>query len=208
MREDRSRGRLVYGGLDVNGWLKRMPSVEEARPGQCPRCEAAGRPAGRRLGLWGHGVRQRQSRGPLEPFGKPVTVVIRIRRFLCRACGAVIQVVPRGVIAFRLFSAGAIALAVALFGVEGLSMAAVRERVSPWSRVGETASGSWLALRRWVGAIRGRRLFSAAVRPSPSSFTARQVAERAAMTLSALAPPLEVDTQIEARVFSAAARAG
>jgi len=207
MREDRSRRRLVYGGLDVNGWLERTPSVEEARPGQCPCCEAAGRPAGRGLGLWGHGVRERQNRGPLEPFGKPVTVVIRIRRFLCRACGAVIQVVPRGVIAFRLFSAGAIALAVTLFGVRGLSMAAVRERVSPWSRTGETASGSWLALRRWIGAIRKRRLFSA-VRGSPASFTARQVAERAATTLSALAPPLLMDRGIEARVFSGADRAG
>lgn len=206
MKEDRSRGRLVYGGLDVKGWLERIPSVEEARPGQCPRCEAASRPAGRGLGLWGHGVRERQSRGPLEPFGKPVVVVITIRRFLCRVCGAVIQVVPRGVIAFRLFSAGAIALALVLFGVDRQSMAAARERVSPWSRVGETASGSWISLRRWIGAIRRRRLFSV-VRPSPAAFTARQVAERGAMTLSALAPPLAVDARIEARVFSGAARA-
>lgn len=151
-------------------------------------------------------MRERQCRGPLEPFGKPVTVVITIRRFVCRACRAVIQVVPRGVIAFRLFSAGAIALAVTLFGVGGLSMAAARERVSPWNRVGETASGSWLALRRWIGAIRRRRLFSA-VRGSPASFTARQAAERAATTLSALAPPLPIDARIEARAFSGAAHA-
>lgn len=122
MQEDRSSGRLVYDGRGVNGWLKRLPTVEEVRPAQCPRCEAAGRPTGRGLGLWGHGVRERQSRGPLEPFGKPVTVVIRMRRFVCRACGAVIQVVPRGVIAWRLFSAQAIALAVTLFGVHRLPM--------------------------------------------------------------------------------------
>lgn len=206
MGKDRSRGKLVYGGSDVKGWLERTPGVEEARPGRCPRCDAAGRPMGRGLGLWGHGVRERQSRGPLEPFGKPETVVITIRRYLCRACRAVIQVVPRGVLAFRLFSASAIALALALFGVRGLSMAAVRERVSPWHRVGATAGESWLGLRRWIGAIRQRRMFSC-VRRSPPGFTAREVAERTAMTLSALAPPLVSESEVEARVFSGAARA-
>ncbi|MFO1395233.1 MAG: hypothetical protein U1F09_15900 [Steroidobacteraceae bacterium] len=205
MRKSRSGARLVYGALDVKGWLERTPSVEEARPGRCPRCEAASRPAGRALGLWGHGVRERQQRGPLEPFGEPVTVVVQVRRYVCRACRAVVQVVPRGVVAWRLFSAAAIGLALTLFGVGGCAMSAVRERVSPWRHVGASAVESWLALRRWIGAIREGRLFTC-VRPAPACFTARQMAERAAMTLGALAPDLTSGV-LEARVFAGAALA-
>lgn len=206
MRKNRSSPRLVYSGLDVKGWLERTPSVEEARPGRCPRCEAASRPTGRALGLWGHGVRERQQRGPLEPFGEPVTVVVQVRRYLCRACRAVVQVVPRGVLALRLFSAAAVGLALTLFGVRRCAMAAVRERVSPWRRVGASAGASWLALRRWIRAIREQRLF-ACVRPAPARFTARQVAERAAMTLGAQATPELASDAVEARVFAGAARA-
>lgn len=206
MGKNRSSPRLVYSGLDVKGWLERTPSVEAARPGQCPRCGAASRPVGRALGMWGHGVRERQQRGPLEPFGKPVVIVLRVRRYRCRACQAVVQVVPRGVLALRLFSAAAIGLALVLFGVRGGAMTAVRERVNPWGRVGETAAASWLTLRRWIGAIRDRRLFPS-VRAAPAHFTARQVAERAAMTLTALAAPGGSAEAIEALVFAGAARA-
>ncbi|HEX5853748.1 MAG TPA: hypothetical protein VFY36_11720 [Solirubrobacteraceae bacterium] len=134
-------------------------------------------------------------------------MVIRARRYVCRPCGAVLLVVPSGVIGGRLFSAAAIGLALVLFGVCGLSMAETRSRVSPWRHVGETAGLSWLSLRRWVCAVRERRLF-ACVRPSPARFTARQVAERAALTLSALAPTALADDRIEARVFAGAVAAG
>jgi len=187
--------------------MERTPSVEEVRPGRCPCCQAASRPVGRPLGLWGHGLRDRQQRGPLAPQGAPIEVVIRARRFLCRACRAVLLVVPRGVLAGRLFSAAAIGVALALFGVSGLSMAATRTRVSPWPHVGATAAGSWLALRRWACAARAGRLW-ACVRPSPARFTARQVAERAARTLAALAPLALAEARIEAQVFAGVGRAG
>jgi len=206
VKKGRSNSSIVRCAIDVKAWLARVPSVDEVRPGQCPRCAAASRPLGRALQIWGHGLRERQQRGPLEPLGEPIEVTIRVRRYVCRLCTAVIVVVPLGVIGGRLFSAAAMGLALVLFGVAGLPLAEVRRRVSPWQHVGTSAQGSWLGLRRWVRAIRERRLFGS-VRRSPASFTARQVAERAAMTLAALAPPSLADGAVEHRVFAGAVRA-
>lgn len=203
MKKGRSNQTIVRSAVDVKTWLARTPSVDEVRPGQCPRCAAPSRPIGQGLQIWGHGLRDRQSRGPLEPLGDPVEVTLRVRRYLCRPCQAVIVVVPLGVVAGRLFAAAAIGLALALFGVDGLPLREVRRRVSPWQRVGAAAHGSWLALRRWVRAIRAGRLFLS-VRRSPEHFTARQTAERAAMTLAALAPPSLAGEAIAARVFAGA----
>jgi len=202
VRNDRSKERIVSSGLDVKSWLEREPTAEEARPGQCPACGQASRPAGRGLWLWGHGLRERQQRGPLEAGGVPQTVVIRARRYRCRGCGALVAVVPRGVLRGRHYSAGAIGLALVLFGVVGLPLAEVRSRVSPWPVVGETAQTTWLAVRRWIRAIRERRLF-ARVRATPATWSARQIAERAAMTLEALASPT-LSGEITARAFAGA----
>ena len=191
VRRTRNTERIVSSGLDVKSWLEREPTAEEARPGQCSACGQASRPAGRGLWLWGHGLRERQQRGPLEAGAAPQTVVIRVRRYRCRKCEALV--------------AGAIGLALALFGVVGLPLAEVRARVSPWPVVGETASTTWLAVRRWIRAIRERRLF-ARVRATPLTWSARQIAERAAMTLEALAPPTLMD-EIAARAFAGAALA-
>ena len=206
VKKARSKSSIVRSAIDVKTWVARCPSVDEVRPGQCPQCEAASRPVGRALQIWGHGLRDRQQRGPLEPLGAPVEITIRVRRYVCRVCTAVIVVVPLGVIAGRLFSAAAIGLAMVLFGVGQLPMAAVRRRVSPWRHVGASAQGSWLSLRRWVHAIRARRLFGS-VRPAPPRFTARAIAARAAQTLAALAPPSLAAAAVEQRVFAGAVRA-
>jgi hypothetical protein len=206
VKKARSNTTIVRSAIDVKSWLERPPSVDEVRPGQCPKCAAASRPVGRGLQIWGHGLRDRQQRGPLEPLGDPVEITIRVRRYVCRLCTAVLVVVPLGVIAGRLFCAAAIGLAVALFGVAKLPMGEVRRRVSPWQHVGTSAEGSWLSLRRWVHAIRERRLF-VSVRPAPSRFTAREIAARAAQTLAALAPPSLAAVAIEHRVFAGAVRA-
>lgn len=116
MKNGRSNQTIVRSAIDFKTWLARVPSVDEVRPGQCPRCAAASRPVGRGLQIGGHGLRDRQSRGPLGPLGDPVEVTLRVRRYLFRLCRAVIVVVPLGVIAGRLFAAAAIALALVLFG--------------------------------------------------------------------------------------------
>jgi hypothetical protein len=115
----------------------------------------------------------------------------------------VILVLPRGLLRGRLFTAGAIAYALALHGCLRLPPAAVRERVSPWRIVGAGSAGRWASLRRWVRAVRAGSLF-ASVRPAPQDWTARQLAERAAATLAAAAQSME-GAPIEERAFVGAA---
>ncbi len=184
---DRNSIRFVQVALDVKGWIARPPSVDDARPGQCPACAAPSRPAGAALGLHGHGRRERHQWGPLEFGGAPALIAIPVRRYLCRSCGAVAVVGPRGLVRRRLYSAGAIALALALYGVAGLAPAEVRRQVSPLRIVGPTAAEDWASLRRWCRAVRATRLFPA-VRALPVEASLRRVAARAATTLAASAP--------------------
>ncbi len=171
--------------------------MDEVRPGRCPACDAPSRPAGGLLGLHGHGLRERHQWGPVELSAAPSLIAVLLRRYQCQPCGAVVTVVPRGLVDRRLYSAGAIALALALYGVVGLSPAEVRRRVSPFRIVGATAAAGWASLRRWSRAVRAGRVFPA-VRALAADATLRQVTARAATTLAAYAPgaggmPIESD---------------
>jgi hypothetical protein len=178
---------ISHAHVEVNAWKAGMPSVEDARPACCPRCGAAGRPVGGPLGLIGHGMRTRQARGPLEPNGEPTTLAVDVRRYQCSACQAVITVLPRGLVPRRHFSSAAIGQALLRYGQMQQSQREVRKHTSPWRVVGEDAVTGWVTLRRWIAALASGALF-AQVRAAPAAFTARQRAERAALTLVALAP--------------------
>lgn len=104
----------------------------------------------------GHGVRHRRVRGVFVWGARPEEVAIAVRRYRCRACGAVVVVVPRGVLPGRRYLATAIALALVLYGVKGLSHPEVREAVSPAKRHGLDAHARWRTLARWVDDV-GRR---------------------------------------------------
>jgi len=177
---------IVHRALDVKIWLQRPPSVEEARPGRCPRCDAAGRPTGGPLGLHGHGVRDRQVRGPLEITAASTTSVIACRRYLCVGCGAVITVVPGGIEPRRHYGRAAICLALALWALGGQPTTVVRERVGAWPSQEAT---SWRTLRRWATAIASGAWSwcAAAVGLAP-----RAAAARAAQIAAGLAPTLTV----------------
>jgi len=168
--------------------------VDEVRPGRCPACGAPGRPLGGRLGLHGHGRRERHQWGPAELGAVPAVVGVLLRRYQCQPCGALVVVGPRGLLPRRLYSASAVALALALYGLAAaLSPAQVRRQVSPLRIVGATAASGWASLRRWCRAVRVGRLFPA-VRTLPGEATLRAVAARAATTLAAYGPggvPLE-----------------
>jgi hypothetical protein len=143
--------------------------------------------------------------GPTEASGKPTELTVPCRRYVCVACSAVMLVVPRAMLPRRRYSASAIALALALYGIERAPPAQVRRRTSPFGKVGYRACTGWVTLGRWADAVRARRLF-AQVRPCPARFTRRQVAERAATTLGSRAPP-PMDAPLTVRPQAASAAA-
>lgn len=181
-----------------------MPSAEEARPGQCPSCGVASRPVGKGLNLHGHGQRERQVRGPLYPGGKPVQVVLRLRRYLCRICQATMTVGPMGLLCRRLFSAAAMGLALCLWGLEKQKEAAVYEQVNSWRRPPEDTRKGWRQLGRWVLGIVKGRLFGGLLGGSLPS-APRAVAERAAAALAARCSPALCTQPMSQQVFAGAA---
>jgi hypothetical protein len=191
---------IVYSAIEVKKWAEKIPSAEQARPACCSRCGVASRPLGAAVVLVGHGRRERQVRGPRDPTGEPEIRTILVRRYRCLHCGGITTVLPRGLCARRHYSASAIGLSLYLFGLRRLSLKETRRRVCPW-RVGNDC---WTTLPGWVRAIEQGRLFSR-VRPSPSSFSLRNQAERAATTLCSLS--LETDSSLEVRAFQGAALA-
>jgi hypothetical protein len=124
--------------------------------------------------------------------------VLAVRRYRCR-CGAVLVVVPRGVLRGRHFGAMAIALALFRYGSGG-RVVEIRREIGGH---GETAA--WPTLRRWVRAGGQARLWRC-VRPSPPDWGPRSIAERIAMTLMAYAPSMP-GASLDQRVFAGAAHA-
>ena len=64
--------------------VEHTPTVEQARPACCPHCGRAGHPVGGLVGLVGHGVRQRQMRGPLEAGARSAVVIALLDRAVGR----------------------------------------------------------------------------------------------------------------------------
>jgi hypothetical protein len=153
LKSTQSNSRIVHHALDVKGWRASPPSVESARPGMCVVCGAASRPVGGGLGLHGHGFRDRQVRGPLDPEGTPTWIVLACRRYTCTGCDAVLIVVPRGIAPRRHYGHAAIAMALALWAIVGEPVAEVRRRVCAW-RITDESSTRWPALERWARAAR------------------------------------------------------
>lgn len=157
-----------------------MPTCAEARPGSCPCCGAAARPVGGRLVIVGHGVSERQVRGPVEAAGTPESILVRVRRYRCRACKAVLEVGPRGLVRGRWYGAGAIAVALAAYAC-GEASISVRRRVSPDATVGASACERWVALVRWVDAAAEGRLFTVS---GLGGLPRRRVAEQVVLALA------------------------
>ena len=95
----------------IKSWIAQTPSVEEVRPARCAGCGAASRPVGGLLNVHGQGLMERQVRGVLEVDGEPGVYSLEVRRYECQRCGAVMTVVPAGMLARRQYSAPSIALA-------------------------------------------------------------------------------------------------
>jgi hypothetical protein len=180
---ERSHHFVVHSTFDVNFWATKLPTVEAARPARCPRCKVASQRPGMRLGLVGHGLRDRQVRGPRAPSGPPCTVTVAVRRFLCVECAAVVTVAPRGVARRRHFGAAAIGVALFLFGVLGRTAGRVRDMISDW----DSADSRWRTLVRWIDAAGARRLFED-VRGDFAGLGRRRIAAAIARSVQASAP--------------------
>lgn len=113
-------------------------------------------------------------------------------------------VAPSETLTHRLYSASAIAWALALYGLQKLATAAIRKLVSPMLFVGATAAARWLTLRRWCRDVATARLFRG-VRRVPG--TRREVAAAAASSLSAYALPTPEPPPLAVLAFHGAARA-
>lgn len=134
-------------------------------------------------------------------------VVITGRRYRCVGCGALLLVVPREVLARRQYSASAIGLALALWGLMQATALAVRLRVSSAMALGFDAMTGWVTLRRWAKAVKQGRLFASVPAAGPSA-TLRDVAALAATALAARADSTTRHLPLEQRAFLGAAHAG
>ena len=167
----RSTSEIVHHAFDVKTWCVSPPTVEAARPAAC-RCGQPSRPTGGGLGLHGHGVRERQLRGPTGPTGAPTTVTLACRRYRCVHCAAVLTVVPRGVAPRKHYGFAAIAMALALWMIADEPVREVRRRVCAWQVTRETTS-SWPTLRRWRRAM-GDRFAQIAIGRAPPHVHSRE----------------------------------
>jgi len=145
-------------------------------------------------------------RGPVGPNAPAVLLVLKLRRYRCTPCGAVVLVGPRELLPRRHYSAAAIGLALALYGLVLATVREVRRRISPQTILGATAFTGWAALRRWTRAVAHRRLFPALPLSDPSA-TLRHVAASAAASLAAYADPTSRGEALEHRAFRGAAHA-
>ena len=161
-----------------------MPSCAAARPGVCPCCRAAARPLSGPLVVVGHGLVERQVRGPSGPHEPPVQVLVQLRRYRCRACRAVLVVGPQGLLRGRWYGGGAIGLALALYA-QGAPSTHVRACTCPSHVVGGSARERWVTLTRWIESARRGELFGG--RPCAAGLLRRAVAEQLMLLLAARA---------------------
>jgi hypothetical protein len=116
---------------------------------------------------------------------------VGVRRYLCVLCRATVTVAPRGVLRRRLYGAQPIALAFVLFGIEKLSVEAVRGAIAPTVSHREAAeAATWSTLRRWAHEAKAGTLPPQS-RACPPSFSLREAAARVAEMLRGLGPRVE-----------------
>lgn len=130
----------------------------------------------------GHGLRERSVEGPTAPGEEPVTLDVRARRYACRACDAILIVLPRGVGRGVRYSLSAIAHALALWGHARWSAAKTRAATSAARARGPDSPERWSSLRRWTA--RAAALFGA---PTTTG-TLRERAAKIAAWLASHAP--------------------
>ncbi len=187
--------------------MRSLPDVAAVRPARCPRCHVASRPPGRPLAIHGHGVVTRHLWGPPDPGRPPEFGELRLRRYRCLECDAVIRVGPRGVFGRRRYSAAAIGLALALWALCGRAPEDVREAVSPWRNVAIETKRRWPSLMRWTRAARRQQLWPI-IRGVSAEIEPREAAAMIITALVAALPDSTLGSVSAAQVFAAAQHQG
>ena len=98
----------------------------------------------------GHGRRTRTVEGPLSAGAATTLTEVVTRRYRCRACAAILVVLPRGVGRGYRYTLSAIAWALALWGTERAPASQVRARTSTAKTVGASSASRWASLPRWT----------------------------------------------------------
>lgn len=119
----------------------RLPGVDELRPACCPLCGQPSRPSGTALQIVGHGTYTRQALGAIDSCRD---LVVRIRRYLCRACKRTISVLPDSLYPGRWYAVIVILLGLVLALLRNEPASKIRER---FGRSGQTRG--WKTLERW-----------------------------------------------------------
>lgn len=123
--------------LEIEG---QKPDIEHARPSSCPWCGEPSRGPDGKLSLIGHGCLERRVRGLLGIL----SLVVYVRRFLCKGCGATCTVLPHWMLPGHRYGAEAVLEALWRHYILGQATADVAIRFGC-----STCSATWTTLTRW-----------------------------------------------------------
>jgi hypothetical protein len=150
---------IEWSDIDPCQWcLEALPDVDLVRPPACPTCLTAAQVGGR-VNLHGHGIRQREVVVPavIDEDDRVELLECWVCRYRCKLCGAVVTVLPKGVLPRCLYSAAAMVAAFLLVADkpvgDGLSDADAYDRQGMNPRRGWTKPWPyrWRSLDRWLG---------------------------------------------------------
>lgn len=149
---------IEWCDVDPRQWCtEAIPDVDLVRPASCSRCLIPARSDGR-VNLHGHGTREREVvvRAVLDDEDEVELLDCWVRRYECQCCGAVITVLPKGVLPRYLYGAAAIVSAFLLVAHqpvgEGLSDAEAYDRQGMYPRRcwRKLDPYRWRSLDRWL----------------------------------------------------------
>jgi hypothetical protein len=118
-----------------------LPPIDQVRPAACPACGNLAHKPDAPLGIVGHGTYERHVRGIDAAMRY---AMIRIRRFLCRACEQTISVLPDLLHPRRWYGAWAILTALVLHLMRGTTATEIAERAEI-----VVESVTWRTPARW-----------------------------------------------------------
>jgi hypothetical protein len=189
---------VLNSKVSVNNWKAgEDESLNELRPAQCPDCGVAAYDGGRVV-IHGHGKVLRGVEGPITVDGAAQSTQIVVRRFRCTACCAVMRVLPLELQVRMQFLWTTVAVVLAFWGIERVSLRELRVRWSPQRVYGPADSGGWRMVLRW--AARAYARFDA------GRLSYRAMAASVGQHVQSFTPSEFMNAELAARVWEGARR--